>query len=242
MVENRPEQRLEKYAWIADLVAGKSFADIGGLWGTVNETVTIAARAGASETTMVDIQPEGSKWWQAFHDRCAEEGVSGYNCRVFDICDFANLDDLGKFDIVHCAGILYHVSDPVALLRNISYIAREYFIIGSMLIPEEIDNEAGQLKTPRGTSRCVPLLGECERRIIARHFSDQNITIGGINGPTPVFVESNSYQVRTGPWWYLFTAETMQAMCTLCGADIVKTATTRQGAQNILCRKRTPTK
>ncbi len=35
--------------WISGFVKGKTFADIGGLWGTVNEKVTVAAKAGLSE-------------------------------------------------------------------------------------------------------------------------------------------------------------------------------------------------
>jgi hypothetical protein len=43
--------------WIAASVQGKSFAEVGGLWGTVNERVTVAARCGAAETAMIDVIP-----------------------------------------------------------------------------------------------------------------------------------------------------------------------------------------
>ena len=41
--------RLEKHRWIAELVPNRTFADIGGLGGTVNETVSLALRHGARE-------------------------------------------------------------------------------------------------------------------------------------------------------------------------------------------------
>lgn len=231
------DHRLEKHGWIAELVAGKTFADIGGLWGTVNETVTIAARAGAAEVTMVDIQKEGSKWWQAFHARCAEKEVSDYRSVVADIRELDALKTLGTFDIVHCSGILYHVTDPIALVRNITRITREHFVLGSMLIPEVIDNAEGRLETPQGMLRCVPLLAPDERRILGRHFADRSVNVAGLTAPDPVYLDPKSGRIRTGPWWYLFTAETLQEMCRLCGAEVLKTSTMRSGAQNILCRK-----
>jgi len=41
--------------WIKQYVQGKTFVDVGRLWGTVNEKVSVAAKAGARETSMIDI-------------------------------------------------------------------------------------------------------------------------------------------------------------------------------------------
>lgn len=38
--------RLEKHRWIAEAVPNRTFADVGGLGGTVNETVSLALRHG----------------------------------------------------------------------------------------------------------------------------------------------------------------------------------------------------
>lgn len=231
-----PHLRLPKHQWISDVVKGKTFADIGGLWGAVNETVTIASLSGASEVTMVDVQAAGSKWWVAFDERCAEYGVDNCKKVVSDVLDDSQRKNLGKFDVVHCSGIVYHVADPISFIINISLLAREYFVIGSMLIPERIENEEGLLITPPGTFRCVPLLGESEKRIIAAHYDKLKVKIGGVNNPAPSFLHPVTKKVRTGPWWHLFTAETMIDICKLCGVEIVETHITAQGAQNILCR------
>ncbi|MFV0473282.1 MAG: hypothetical protein ACK5MQ_03620 [Pikeienuella sp.] len=233
---SRPELRMPKHHWIAERVSGRSFADIGGLWGAVNETVTIASHAGAREVTMIDIQHEGSKWWAAFHERCAQFGVKDYGCKVADLCDKTQLEGIGRFDFVHCSGIVYHVSDPIAFVRNLMLVAREYLIIGSMLIPEKIENEHGVLMTPPGTFRCVPLLDEAERRIIGAHYDKLNVKVGGVNAPAPTFVDPETGRIRTGPWWHLFTGRTMEDICRLCGAEVLESSTTWQGAQNILCR------
>lgn len=231
-----PELRLPKHHWIAEVAPGRSFADIGGLWGAVNETVTIASHAGASAVTMVDIQHENSKWWNAFHERCAGFGVTGYGAVVADICDPAQLDRVGVYDVVHCSGILYHVSDPIAFVRNLVQATREYLIVGSMLIPDRIETEHGVLETPPGMFRCVPLMDEAERRIIAAHFAAQNARVGGMGKAPEVFVDPASGRIRTGPWWHLFTARTMADICRLCGATVLKSSISRQGAQNLLCR------
>ncbi len=47
--------------WVATAAVGKSFAEVGGLWGTVNEQVTVAAAAGATATTMIDVAPSDGR-------------------------------------------------------------------------------------------------------------------------------------------------------------------------------------
>ena len=41
--------------YISQVAAGKSFADVGGLWGTVNEKVSVAHTHGARALTMIDV-------------------------------------------------------------------------------------------------------------------------------------------------------------------------------------------
>ena len=231
--------RLEKHKWIVDHVGGRTFADIGGLWGTVNETVTIAALNGASETTMIDIQRESSEWWAAFHDRCASLNVSGYNSIVADICRRNVIAKTGQFDVTHCSGILYHVPDPIGLIRNLISITRERFILSSMLVPSRITNEAGSLDISVGEFHCVPILKGQTKAILATHFDDVGVNVGGVNGPDPRFI-STAGHLRTGPWWYLFTAETMIAMCEMFDVTIEKTWISKKGAQSILARINRP--
>ena len=55
--------------------AGKTFAEVGGLWGTTNERASVAHRAGARDLTMVDLSPADSKWWPLFEARRIQFGV-----------------------------------------------------------------------------------------------------------------------------------------------------------------------
>ena len=74
---------------LGELVPGKTFVEVGGLWGTVNETVTVAIQAGARAATMIDMHPRESEWWTKFDARCAELGVADYQCVVGNVCDDA---------------------------------------------------------------------------------------------------------------------------------------------------------
>lgn len=87
--------------WLRSCVLGplttdKTFAEVGGLWGTVNETVSTALQFGAREATMIDIQPLGNHTWTRFHERCAELGVSGYHSVVGGLDNARLVDDVGQ--------------------------------------------------------------------------------------------------------------------------------------------------
>ena len=74
--------------WIERAVPGRTFAEVGGLWGTVNEQVTVAAKAGARAVTMIDVAPDGGPegyLWDRFRERCRQEGVSDYACVRADV-------------------------------------------------------------------------------------------------------------------------------------------------------------
>ena len=44
-----------------------------------------------------------------------------------------DLEPLGPFDIVHCLGLLYHLDSPVATLRKLASVCREYLILETMV-------------------------------------------------------------------------------------------------------------
>ncbi len=44
-----------------------------------------------------------------------------------------DLSDLGRFDVVHCYGLLYHLENPMAALRNIAAVCDELMIIETII-------------------------------------------------------------------------------------------------------------
>lgn len=230
--------RREKHKWIAELVPNKSFIDIGGLWGTVNETVTLAAKAGARSYTMADIAPVGAPMWQAFDKRCEEIGVSGYESRTIDICDEAQVDAFPSYDVVHCSGIMYHVSDPIQFIQNVAKVTNEHLIISSMTVPEVIrEGFFNKLESPIGTAHSVPAMSSKNRQLVKNFYARQGLdsSVVDILPYEELFLPNR--RVNTGPWWWLYTIDTLAAMCEVCGLDVVKKHCSPNGAfSSVLCR------
>src|SRR5262245_5921114 len=128
-------------SWVGEAVPGKTFAEVGGLWGTVNEQVTTAALAGASSTAMIDIAPAAGPddLWQRFRERAAQMGVSGTDLFNGSIDDPATIERVGSFDVVCCNGVLYHCPSPLRTLLHLRAITRGTLILGTVTIPDTIE-------------------------------------------------------------------------------------------------------
>ena len=215
---NTGKFRMEKHRRIAALVSNKTFADIGGLWGTVNETVSVAMLHGASEAAMVDIQRAGNKWWAAFHERCRALGVSGYESISGDICDGEFARTIGPFDITHCAGIVYHVPNPIAMVHNLISITSERLILGSMVVPNRIENQFGTLELDVGQFLMAPVLSERKRSVVREYFTQMNVRALGVTDPSTYRAEDGRFLYA--PYWWLYTKDTMVEMCTMMGLSV----------------------
>jgi hypothetical protein len=202
---------------IRQLVPGRSFADIGGLWGTLNERVTPAILAGCASAIMVDEQEAGNYLWQAFDAHCAMRGVSGYRCVSAEL----NAPDLparlGCFDVLHCSGVLYHCPDPYASLRQLWRLTGRHLLLGSMTVPNRIANAAGVLDFSEGRMLALPAARGSALAVIRRHFDDHAMEAVNINVAqgTPWYLPNGA--ANHAPWWWLFTAETLAAMAEAVG-------------------------
>jgi 2-polyprenyl-3-methyl-5-hydroxy-6-metoxy-1,4-benzoquinol methylase len=168
--------------WIKDLVPGKSFVDVGGLWGTVNEKVTVAAKAGAARTAILDIIPLGQPLWQAFHERCTSLGVSGYQSISASIDEPGLERKVGQFDVVHCSGVIYHCPNPLYILTQLARISREYLILTTTVIPSIVSNSKGTITVPPGGAIFIPYLPHDQIEILKEHWEAEGVSdgIGGI--------------------------------------------------------------
>ena len=166
---------------LGPLTANKTFAEVGGLWGTVNETVSIALQAGAREATMIDIQAPGTFEWTRFHKRCADLGTSGYQCVVGDLGNDRLVDYVGQFDVTYCGGVLYHMPSPLHAIRTLISITRERFMLTSAVVPDVISNRAGKLALRPGECLLVCALGESEQAVVRQYFLDQRIVPQGVS-------------------------------------------------------------
>jgi hypothetical protein len=209
-------------AWIGRLVPGRSFIDVGGLWGTHNEKVSVAARAGASSTTMVDFEPAGNALWQAFEARAAALGVSGHASIEANLDDPALPERIGQFDVVHCSGVVYHCPDIYHSIRQLARLARRHVLIGSMTMPERVENAEGALDFSGGQMITVPALRGQARAVVTRHFQDLGFVVHNITSPES-FPWSRAGRPSYSPWWWLYSAATLADMVEATGLRVIET-------------------
>lgn len=121
--------RLPEY--IRQHAPGKSFADVGCMWGVNGEYAFLAETAGATRVVGVDVfgpTPE-------FEARKRERG-SNVEFVLGDISRPATLARVGRVDVVFCAGVLYHHPSPFDLLVALRRICGETLILRTSTIPE----------------------------------------------------------------------------------------------------------
>ena len=199
--------------YIGRVVRGKSFADVGGLWGTVNEKVSVAHRSEASALTMIDVSLPGHELWRLFEERRQALGLPEVQCIGADALTMANTSPVGQFDVVHCSGVLYHIPDPMRLLVSLRKITREYLILASSVTGTSVQNKEGILQVPQGAALFIPGLQSRERAILKSYW--QQFVGDAALGLTS---EIPSWRIdEYGPWWWLSTVDALKAMCEVTG-------------------------
>lgn len=219
----RPFDPTYQNRWIrAAVEGGRSFADVGGLWGTRNERVSVAMLAGSGRTAMIDMQPFGHELWMAFYERCEGLGVSGYESLNADAMDSHLPEQVGMFDVVHCSGVIYHVSSPIDLLRNLARITRHRLVLTSTVVPTVVTTASGRCVIESTRPRFVPFMSDGDRRVYGEHFHRMGLTIAHLNGdPVDEWISSATQQVDFSPWWWLFTPASLRRIIGLCGLEIL---------------------
>ncbi|MEG4206886.1 tetratricopeptide repeat protein [Microcoleus sp. Pol7_A1] len=203
--------------YIARVVKGKTFAEVGGLWGTVSEKVSVASKYGAVSLTMIDAMPAYLDWWQDFHDRMTSLNIANYNCINRDITQI-QLAEIGEpYDVVHCAGVLYHHPHPLQILVALRQITGEHLVFTSAITQEVIENELGRYELPASGVMFIPALDDAERAILTAYwqpFLNSNPLIGITE--KAVF-EMNNFAAC----WWLPTATALEAMCKVAGFKVL---------------------
>lgn len=205
--------------YIARVVKGKTFAEVGGLWGTVNEKISIAHRCNAASLTMIDAadREAGSEMWQAFHDRMASFNITDYRCFVGDICQLQSEVIAAPFDIVHCGGVLYHHPHPMQVLVALHQITRSHLILTSAITQEVIENEEGRYQIPPSGVIFLPALNQKEANIL-RTYWNQFCAVPPIGIAEKIAYHLNDFSA----WWWLPTAAALKSMCEVAGFEILE--------------------
>ncbi len=208
--------------WIGRIAAGKSFVDVGGLWGAVNEKITPAHNAGATSLCMVDIWAPGSEWWLKFRERCSTCGAGPVREVVTSVDNPNVRQSVGRYDIVHCGGVLYHSPNPFLTIRNLMSLASESLLLATAVMPPVVENEFGRLEFRSESAVCVPLIGEASRKILDKHLRDSyGGGAYGVNAPVDAWYFDDGAP-NYGPWWWLWSADYVERMLAASGLDIIE--------------------
>jgi len=203
--------------WIDEFVKDKTFADVGGLWGVVNEKITVAAQAGAVKTTMIDMQPLGNELWKKFHDRCATEGVSCSNSIEANVDDSDFPQKVGNYDVVHCSGVIYHCPNPLYTVSQLTKITNYILILASTVIEPKIKNAKGEISVGTGGGLFVPALNNYQKEIISHFYKE--VGASGIIGIDEALQNPWSLE-NYAPWWWLLTTELIASFLEVCGFNV----------------------
>lgn len=194
---------------------GRTFADVGGLWGTVNEKVSVAYKYGAISLSMLDVTVKGGDLWKKFRARMEELGITNYECTTADVCDPQITELVKPFDVVHCSGVLYHHPNPMLVLAALRNITSEHLVLTSSVTQEIVENENGRYAIPPSGVVFVPALSEAEREILKCYWGGMGVVAHGLTEKVPYRLDD------FGAWWWLPTAPALVTMCETAGFKIL---------------------
>ena len=116
---------------IATYAPGKSWVDIGCMWGVNGGHAFLAEESGAHPVKGVDVFGPTPEFDETRAARNSEvEFILG------DAMDPATVEQVGIVDVVFCAGVLYHHPSPFDLLVSLRRMCRETLVLRTSAIPE----------------------------------------------------------------------------------------------------------
>jgi SAM-dependent methyltransferase len=123
---------------IARVARGKSFLDMGGMWGIDGDDAFAAESAGAERVVICDGMDATEEFQRKHAARSSKvEYVQG------DLHDPGTVERLGTFDVVWCLGVLYHSPDPYRLIEHLRRLTSETLVLSNRVIPELPGIEGG---------------------------------------------------------------------------------------------------
>jgi hypothetical protein len=187
-------ERLPEY--IRNHAPGKSFADIGCMWGVNGDYAFLAEEAGATSVTAVDVfgpTPE-------FEEKRTARN-SSVRFVLGDITRAETIAAVGQADVVFCAGVLYHHPSPFDLLVALRRICRETLIIRTSTIPE--------VRGLRNAAVYFPMLDANAREL----WNLQRLGVQQQIGISSEFRASEGY----GNWFWGLTPSCLESLLATAG-------------------------
>jgi hypothetical protein len=236
-----PSNRVEE--WIERLVPGRSFVDIGGCGvGSINERCTFAVAANASSVTMADINDVDFWEWDVFRKKVRAAGIDGIReVGLVDIRDRESLERVGRTDIVHATGILYHTPSPPDALWALRSIVGDYLITNTVTFPGEVSNEHGSLQLPDCGVLFLAAMTERDRKILGKYYRDKfGMDVDAMSPRLDDRACPNQWIVDGGltcwPNWWFYSDNAFRSLLKLCRLEILDEYKWEDHALHVLCR------
>lgn len=192
---------------------GRSFVDIGCMWGVNGEYAFIAEEAGATAVKGVDVFGPTPEFLEKKQARGSHvEFILG------DAGHPDTLAQIGVMDVVFCAGVLYHHPSPFDLLVALRRICGELLILRTSTIPE--------IKGLPNSAVYFPMLKPADRRL-------WNLSSLGLRrqvGITDGFEPEEGY----GNWFWGLTPSALESLLETAGFRVDFRAT-EPFAQTVIC-------
>jgi hypothetical protein len=204
--------RLHEY--IRQQAAGRTFADVGCMWGVNGAHAFTAEDAGATRVVGIDVfgpTPEFERAHAARRSRV--EFLLG------DCTDPATIARAGEADVVFCAGVLYHHPSPYDLLVALRRMCRQTLILRTSTIPE--------VEGLPNAAVYFPLLPDRGRALWNLH------SLGLVHqaGITEPFRAEDGY----GNWFWGLTPSCLVSLCETAGF-VVTRRDDEPFAQTLICK------
>ena len=177
---------------------GRSFADIGAMWGVDGAIAFLAEECGAAPVTAVDLMPPTDGYVRDHERRSSRvRFVQG------DLHDPSVVDGVGPHQVVWCSGVLYHAPNPVLTLERLRSVTTETLILSTETIPE----------VPGLAQACVfwPAMPERDRRLHTRARGS-----GVAVGLDTAFEIGQAYHA----WWWGMSRSAVSGMLRATGFDV----------------------
>jgi SAM-dependent methyltransferase len=203
--------RLPEY--VREYAPGRSFVDIGCMWGVNGEYAFVAEEAGATLVKGVDVfgpTPE-------FEAKKAERG-SSVEFILGDASQPETIARVGVADVVFCAGVLYHHPSPFDLLAALRRMCHQTLILRTSTIPE--------IKEVPNAAVYFPMLEPKDRQL----WNLSSLGVGRQVGITDGFEPEQGY----GNWFWGLTPSCLASLLETTGFRVERRAT-EAFAQTFIC-------
>ena len=213
----RQGESVGNYSFLPDYIRkyapGRSFADIGCMWGVNGEYAFMAEEAGATRVVAVDVfgpTPEFDEKHRTRYSRV--QFVLG------DVTRRQTLEAIGHAEVVFCAGVLYHHPSPYDLLVALRQICTRTLILRTSTLPE--------VRGLPNAAVFFPMLRERQREL-------WNLRSLGVLHQAGI---SNEFEPAAGysNWFWGLTPSCLESLLQLAGFRVEHRAT-EAFAQTCVC-------